>query len=127
LLNAQNGDEENNDRNILNVLKADQKQHQSKLEGQKKKTYMVAGTKEARRSSAIAAKERTASARNNKTEPTANEQLSRPHANKREGESEREIAIVLLVSLTSDSKTVKPVGRLLTSNRKMKKVLCVLL
>ncbi len=76
---------------------------------------MVTGTKEARRSSAIAAKERTASARNNKTEPTANEQLSRPHANTRE----REIAIVLLVSLTSESKNVNPVVRLLTSDSKM--------
>jgi hypothetical protein len=117
LLNAQNGEEENNDRYILNVLKADRKKNQSKLQGQKKKTYMVAGTKEARRSSAIAAKERTASARNNNTEPTANEQLSRPHANTRD--REREIAIVLLVSLTSDSKKVKPVGRLLTSDSKM--------
>jgi len=116
-LNTQNGDDENNDRHILNVLKADHKNHQSKLEGQKKKTYMVAGTKEARRTSAIATKERTASARNNRTESTANEQLSRPHANKRE--REREIAIVLLVSLTSDSKNVKPVGRLLTSDSKM--------
>jgi hypothetical protein len=105
LLNAQNGDEENNDRNILNVLKADQKQHQSKLEGQKKKTYMVAGTKEARRSSAIAAKERTASARNNKTEPTANEQLSRPHANKREGESERE-SCRMMFSLLQDPMSI---------------------
>lgn len=46
-------------------------------------------------------------------------QTSNSRARTQTNEREREIAIVLLVSLTSDSKNVKPVGRLLTSDSKM--------